>query len=257
MKVVLLAGGLGTRMREETEYRPKPMVEVGGKPILWHIMKIFASFGHNEFIICAGYKGEQIQDYFLNFGSRNLDFSLTLGDRESLIFHGSHPEFDWKVTVAQTGYDTPTGGRLKKVQRHVGDDDFFCTYGDGVASINLTELLSSHRASGKPATMSVTRPTSRFGVINFDADYSVTDFREKPVENSFINIGFFVFGNKIFDYLNESSILENDGLKEVADRGSLNAFVHDGFWQPMDTYRESLLLNKLWTANKAPWKSWD
>jgi glucose-1-phosphate cytidylyltransferase len=243
-------------MREETEYRPKPMVEIGGKPILWHIMKVFASYGHTDFVICAGYKAESIQDYFFNFGPKNMDFTITLGSQESAIFHGSHEEFGWTVTVAQTGIDTPTGGRLKKVEKYLGGESFLCTYGDGLAPVDLDALVTSHRESKKIASMTVTKPVSRFGVVNFDENRTVTAFREKPMTENFVNIGYFVFDSGIFGFLNDHSVLEEDALTSVAAAKSLNAFVHKGFWQPMDTYRESLIFNELWNSGKAPWKIW-
>jgi glucose-1-phosphate cytidylyltransferase len=257
MKVVLLAGGLGTRMREETEFRPKPMVKIGGKPIIWHIMKLFASYGHKDFVICAGYKAEIIQDYFFNFGPKNMDFTMTLGDPDSAVFHGSPEELGWTVTVAQTGFDTPTGGRIKKIEKYLEDETFFCTYGDGLAAIDLDALITSHSESQKIASMTVTQPNSRFGVVNFEEDGSVTAFREKPMTDSFVNIGYFLFEPQIFDFLTENSVLEEDPLTSVAQAKSLNAFVHEGFWQPMDTYRESLVFNELWNSGKPPWKTWD
>jgi len=256
MKVVLLAGGLGTRMREETEFKPKPMVEIGGKPVLWHIMKIFASYGHTEFIICAGYKAEVIREYFYNFGAKNLDFTLRLGDPDSAIFHGSHDEFDWSVTVADTGLDTPTGGRIKKIERYLNGESFFCTYGDGLAPVDLDALLASHLESGRTATMTVTKPSSRFGVVEIDAGNNVRSFQEKPTLEGFINIGYFLFSPGVFGHLADDSVLEEETLRSLAAANRVNAYPHEGFWKPMDTYRESLAFNQLWESGNAPWKTW-
>ena len=257
MKAVLLAGGLGTRMREETEFRPKPMVEVGGRPVLWHIMKILGTQGITDFVICAGYKSEYIKNYFYNYGASNLDFTVRLGDQSSTVFHGSHEEFDWTVTVADTGGSTMTGGRIKKVEKYLDGEPFLATYGDGIADIDLAKLLNFHSTTGKTATMTTTQPASRFGVVDIDASGTVTQFREKPKVNDWINIGYFVFQPQIFDYLDENSILEEEPLRALADLGQLGSYKHTGFWQPMDTYRESQLLNNIWDSGNAPWKIWD
>lgn len=256
MKVVLFAGGLGTRMREETEFRPKPMVTVGGRPILWHIMKTFAHYGHTEFIVLTGYKAELIREYFFNFGPLNLDFTMTLGDRNSAEFHGEMDEFGWKVTVLYTGETTNTGGRLLQAQQYVGDEEFFCTYGDGLADINLSSLKASHDTSGKQATVSVASPPSRFGLLDFDSAGDVRGFREKPVVDDWVNIGYFVFTPHVFSLLSEDSVLEAEPLQQLASSGNLNAFRHEGFWQPMDTVRERDQLEKLWQSDQPPWKQW-
>jgi glucose-1-phosphate cytidylyltransferase len=256
MKAVLLAGGLGTRMREETEFRPKPMVEVGGRPVLWHIMKILAQQGITEFIICAGYKSEFIKNYFYNYGPANMDFTVTLGDRDGIVFHGSHDEFNWTVTVADTGAKTMTGGRIKKIQKYVGDEAFFCTYGDGIADVDIKGLLEFHKNHGKTASMTTTQPTSRFGVVDMGHDGVVDKFREKPRVEDWINIGYFVFEPEIFDILGDNSVLEEEPLHDLAKEGQIAAFKHSGFWQPMDTFRESQLLNDLWSTGNAPWKTW-
>lgn len=256
MKVVLLAGGLGTRMREETEFRPKPMVEVGGKPVLWHIMKIFASYGHTEFIICAGYKGDFIKNYFSNYSAMNMDFTMKLGDHESAVFHGSHDEFDWTVTVADTGFDTPTGGRIKRIERYVGDEPFFCTYGDGIAPVDLEQLLTHHEAKKTVATLTSSKPPSRFGVVHVSADGLVERFEEKPRMDSSVNIGYFVFEREVFDYLTDDSVLEFDVLPRLARQGQLGRYDHPGFWYPMDTQRELQVLQELWNKPNPPWKRW-
>lgn len=256
MKVVLLAGGLGTRMREETEFRPKPMVQIGGKPILWHIMKIFASFGHTDFIVCAGYQGEMIRDYFYNFASKNLDFTVRLGDKDSAVFHGSHEEFNWTVTVADTGQETPTGGRINRIRKYVEGETFLCTYGDGLAPVDIDALLQAHEKSGNLATMTVTKPDSRFGVVHVDHG-QVTSFSEKPQTESLINIGFFAFAPEIFEYLSDSVFLEQEPLKSLTKAKVLGSYEHGGFWQPMDTYREYQGFNNMWDAGAPPWKIWD
>jgi glucose-1-phosphate cytidylyltransferase len=258
MKAVLLAGGLGTRMREETEFRPKPMVEIGGKPILWHLMKIFATQGITEFVICAGYKGEQIKSYFLNYAAYNSDFTITLGDRSSLKIHNAHHEAAWTVTVADTGADTLTAGRVERIEPYVRGERFMVTYGDGLADINLTELTDFHTEQGKLATISTVRPWSRFGLVNVDEDGLVSQFREKPQMDDWVSAGFFVFEPGIFDYLRDSDqmMLEDEPLNKLAAERQLSAYRHNGFWQPMDTYRESQLLNELWASGEAPWQLW-
>ena len=256
MKAVLLAGGLGTRMREETEFRPKPMVEVGGRPVLWHIMKVLGQQGITDFVICAGYKSEYIKNYFYNYGASNLDFTVRLGDQSSTVFHGSHEEFDWTVTVAETGETTMTGGRIKMIEKYVQGETFLATYGDVIADIDLSALTSFHQSHGKTATMTVTQPTSRFGVVDIDDAGLVSKFREKPKVNDWINVGYFVFQPEIFSYLSFESVLEEEPLRRLASEGEIGAHKHSGFWQPMDTYRESLLLNNLWDQDRAPWKIW-
>jgi len=243
-------------MREETEFRPKPMVEVGGKPVLWHIMKIFAHHGHTDFVICGGYKIDVIRDYFLNYSARNSDFTVTLGNRDSLNFHGSHNEFEWKVTVADTGPETPTGGRIHAIKKYVGEEDFLCTYGDGIANVDVTKLAGSHRASGQLATVTLAKPQSRFGVVKVDAKGRVSEFVEKPNTKDFVNIGYFVFSKEIFDYLSPTTILEKEPLARIAAIGELGSFVHNGFWQPMDTLSEAQHLNDRWRQGDAPWAVW-
>jgi glucose-1-phosphate cytidylyltransferase len=257
MKAVLLAGGLGTRMREETEFRPKPMVEVGGKPVLWHIMKTLSQQGITEFVICAGYKSEYIKNYFYNYGAANLDFTITLGDRSSIVFHGSHDEFQWKVTVADTGSETMTGGRIARVRHYLDDEPFLCTYGDGIANVDIAGLQQFHQQSGLVATMTTTQPSSRFGIVDVTHDNQVVSFREKPKLDDWVNIGYFIFNKEIFDYLDgDSCVLEDKPLRQLASEGRISTFQHRGFWEPMDTYRESLKLNELWDSGKAPWKTW-
>jgi len=255
MKTVLLAGGLGTRLREETEFRPKPMVEVGSKPMLWHIMKIYESAGFKDFVICAGYKSEVIKQYFSSLINLSGDFRIQYKSNVAVDFmDGDTP--DWSVIVSDTGYETMTGGRIKKIQKYAGKERFFCTYGDGLSNVNLNELLNFHKSQRKIATLTAVHPTSRFGQLNINAEGAVCDFSEKPMNDEWINGGFFVFEPEVFDYLSESCILEKDVLPVLAQEGQLSAFKHHGFWQPMDTYRESQLLNELWSDGKAPWKVW-
>ncbi len=256
MKAVLLAGGLGTRMREETEFRPKPMVEVGGRPVLWHIMKLLGQQGIDDFIVCTGYKSEQIKNYFTNYAAVNQDFTVKLGDHRSITYHGDHEEADWTVTVADTGATTMTGGRIKRIEKYVAGERFLCTYGDGIADVDLAALLEYHESHGKLATVTAVQPLSRFGVLDLAEDGSVLQFKEKPQVDGWINIGYFIFEPAIFDYLGDNSVLEEEPLRELAKDGQIAAYPHRGFWQPMDTYRETLLLNELWDAGTAPWRTW-
>jgi glucose-1-phosphate cytidylyltransferase len=232
------------------------MVEVGGRPVLWHIMKVLGQQGITDFVICAGYKSEYIKNYFYNYGASNLDFTVRLGDQSSTVFHGSHEEFDWTVTVADTGESTMTGGRIKLIENFVKGETFLATYGDGIANINLKELVEFHASHGKTATMTVTQPTSRFGVVEIEESGLVSQFKEKPKVNDWINMGYFVFQPPIFDLLEADSVLEDEPLRSLASSSELGAFKHSGFWQPMDTYREYLALNDLWSTESAPWKSW-
>jgi glucose-1-phosphate cytidylyltransferase len=254
VKIVLLAGGLGTRMREETEYRPKPMVEVGGQPVLWHLMRIFAHHGLTEFVVCTGYRGEVIKDYFLNYEARSNDFTAYLGSSSRVVVHGTHGH-DWQVTVADTGANTQTGGRVKRVERHI-DGRFMVTYGDGLADVDIKALLSFHESHGKLATVTTVRPLSRFGVMDIAPDGSVERFREKPLTEDYINVGFFVFEPEVLGYLDDECVLEQAPLERLARDGQLMAYRHQGFWQPMDTYREYAMLNEMWDNGDAPWKVW-
>lgn len=254
---MILAGGLGTRMREETEFRPKPMVEIGGKPVLWHIMKLYAHYQHTEFIILAGYKAAMIKEYFYNYMVNNLDFSITLGFRESVQFHGSQSEMNWNVTVLDTGGDTPTGGRILQAQNYIGEEPFLCTYGDGISDVNISALTYAHQVHGKIATLTSAKPKGRFGVLEIDDTSVVRAFKEKPQITDSVNIGFFVFSPEIFYYLGPDSVLEENPLHTLSREGQLASFQHEGFWQPMDTYREYQSLNQLWQKGNAPWAVWD
>jgi glucose-1-phosphate cytidylyltransferase len=242
-------------MREETEYKPKPMVEIGGRPVLWHLMKSFSHFGLNEFVVCTGYRGDVIKDYFLNYDARMNDFTAHLGPASRIEMHGIHNEVELRVTVADTGSNTMTGGRVKRIQKYV-EGRFIVTYGDGLADVDITKLLKFHESHGKLATVTTVRPLSRFGVMDLDANGKVERFREKPQTDDYVNAGFFVFEPEVFDYLDEDCVLEQAPLEKLASLGELMAYRHEGFWQPMDTYREFVMLNEIWDSGHAPWKVW-
>jgi glucose-1-phosphate cytidylyltransferase len=253
---LILAGGLGTRLREETEFKPKPMVEIGGKPIVWHIMKNLSVQGFSEFTIATGYKGELIIDYFLNYHSRNNDVTVDLGKNSAVIHHGLHDESQWKVTVANTGEMTMTGGRVFRSLKYLQGERFLCTYGDGLADVDVKELLSFHLSHGKKATVTTVQPLSRFGVMDVNDDGVVNQFREKPVMDGWVNAGFFIFEKSIAEYLDTDCFLEQEPLARLAAEGELVAYRHHGFWHPMDTLRDKNYLESLWQAGKAPWKNW-
>jgi glucose-1-phosphate cytidylyltransferase len=256
MKSIILAGGLGTRMREETEFRPKPMVTIGGRPILWHIMRTYALHNVSEFVILTGYKGEVIREYFHDFAALNMDFTVILGENPTFKKHGSMVEEGWEVSVVDTGETTMTGGRIYRARDYIGKETFLCTYGDGVADIDISKLLEFHKAHGKIATLSSVKPNSRFGVVDITNAGKVEGFREKPQTETWVNAGYFVFEPAIFDYLDSECVLEQEPLNTLALEGQLMAYKHEGFWQPMDTYRESTILNQMWNEGKAPWKKW-
>ena len=256
MKAVILAGGLGTRLSEETHLRPKPMVEVGGYPILWHIMKIYSANGINEFIICCGYKGYVIKEYFLNYASHMSDITIDLGEK-SVEVHRDRAE-PWRITLVDTGSDTATGGRLLRVKHLLKDDQVFCfTYGDGVGDVNIKDLISFHRSHDKLATVTSTFPPGRFGAIETDGS-RVRSFIEKPRgEDGLINAGFFVLNREVFNYIaDDTTTWEHQPLRNLASDGQLMTYVHRGFWRPMDTLRDSVMLNDLWKSGEAPWKIW-
>lgn len=258
MKVVILCGGQGTRLREETEYRPKPLVDVGGRPILWHIMKLYAHYNIQDFVLCLGYRGQMIKEYFLNYEAMNNDFTICLGTQHRIKYHGAHEEQDFYVTLADTGPDSMTGSRVKQVERYVDDDVFMVTYGDGLSDVNIQSLLSFHRAHGKLATVTTVKPTSRFGMLEVDDQKRVNAFAEKPQIEGWASAGFFVFNRRVFDYLkaDPDCILEREPLERLAADGQLLAYQHEGFFFAMDTYREYLYLNELWNSGKAPWRVW-
>jgi glucose-1-phosphate cytidylyltransferase len=254
-KIVILAGGMGTRLREETEYKPKPMVEIGGRPILWHIMKLYAHHGFNQFVICLGYKGDVIRDYFLSYETRNRDFTVRLGSREIEIHGKNHTEDGWRVTLADTGEKTLTGGRIKRIARYVEGERFMATYGDGVADLDIKRLLAFHQQQGRLATVTAVRPSSRYGELAISHGRA-SGFREKPqVHEGWINGGFFVFEPAVFDLIEEEQESIEEGLLvRLVERGELAVYQHEGFWQCMDTYREMELLNALWASDRAPWR---
>lgn len=258
MKVAILAGGLGTRLGEETSLRPKPMVEIGGKPILWHIMKIYSHYGYNEFVVLCGYKSEYIKNYFINYFSNMSDVTVDLSNGE-LTVHRNQAE-PWKVTLLETGVNTLTGGRIKRAQEYLSEGPFMLTYGDGVSDIDIKALVEYHKQSGKMATLTAVQPQGRFGVLDMDDDCNILSFQEKPktASNAWINAGFFVLEPGIFDYITsgDETIWEQEPLKNLAKDGQLNAFKHEGFWHPMDMLKDKIDLNKLWDQNKAPWKVW-
>ena len=257
MKVVVLCGGLGTRLREETEFRPKPMIEVGGRPLLWHIMKIYAHHGLNEFVLALGYKGEQIRQYFLNYETMTRDVTVRLGGPPSVTLHGGGVE-SWTVTLADTGTSALTGARVKRVERYVDGDEFMLTYGDGVADLDIGKLLAFHRAHGRIGTVTGVRPPSRFGEL-VSSGTRVVEFSEKPsVSNGYINGGFFVFRRTFFDYLaaDDGCVLEREPLERLAKDNQLEMYPHDGYWQCMDTPRDLQHLAEAWQRPRPPWKAW-
>lgn len=258
-KVVILCGGQGTRLREETEYRPKPLVDIGGRPILWHIMKLYANYGFLDFVLCLGYRGQMIKEYFLNYEAMNNDFTICLGRNNQIDYHDAHKEQDFRVTLADTGQETMTGGRVRQVKRHIEGDTFMVTYGDGLADLDIQSVLDFHRSHGRLATVTAVRPISRFGVLDVrEEDSRVANFAEKPQAEGWMSAGFFVFERKIFDYLSgDDCVLEREPLEQLAREGQLIAYQHDGFFFAMDTFREYQYLNELWARGQAPWKVWE
>lgn len=254
-KAVILAGGMGTRLAEETEIKPKPLVEIGGRPILWHIMKIYSKHGINDFIVCLGYKGYLIKEYFSNYYLHMADVTFDLA-KNSMEVHRGRAE-NWRITLVETGLETMTGGRVRRVRDHIGDEDFCLTYGDGVSDVDIGGLLEFHKSHGRLATVTAVRPPGRFGALEI-AGTAVTGFREKPLgDGGWINGGFFVMSPKVLDYIEaDHTTLEAEPLTGLATDGQLAAFHHDGFWQPMDTIRDRNQLEKLWSGGNAPWKVW-
>lgn len=256
MKAVILAGGLGTRLSEETTVKPKPMVEVGGKPILWHILKSYSAHGINDFVICCGYRGYVIKEFFANYFLHTSDVTFDL-QKNSMEVHERHAE-PWKVTLIDTGADTLTGGRLRRVRQHVEHDEAFCfTYGDGVSDIDIGASIAFHKQHGKLATMTAVQPPGRFGAIDIDGQ-RIVSFKEKPQgDGAWINGGYFVLSPKVIDYIaGDGTTWEKEPMEQLAGAGQLDAFHHHGFWQPMDTLRDKVLLEDLWESGKAPWKRW-
>lgn len=259
MKVVLLAGGFGSRISEESQFKPKPMIEIGGMPILWHIMKEYAYYGHTEFIICAGYKQEYIKEWFANYFIHNSDISFDFSNgKNEMTVHHSHLE-PWKVTVVDTGYNTMTGGRIKRVQEYIGNETFMMTYGDGVCDVNIDKLLDFHRSHGKIATLTAVKQAQDKGVLDISENNSVRAFREKnSLDGSPINAGYMVLEPSVFDMIDgDSTIFEKGPLTQLAEQGELMSYIHEGFWQCMDNVREKAMLEKLLSDGTAPWKKWE
>lgn len=257
MKAVILAGGLGSRLSEETENKPKPMVEIGGKPILWHIMKIYSAHGVNDFIICCGYKGYVIKEYFKNYFLHMSDVTFSMENNDMKVHHNNAEP--WKVTLVDTGENTMTGGRLKRVYSYIKNEDLFCfTYGDGVGNINISETITFHKKNNKIATVTATRPQARYGALQIGTNQQVHNFEEKPDgDGSWINGGFFILNPSIVKYIkDDQTSWEKEPLTSLAKDGELFAYKHQGFWMPMDTLRDKIMLNKLWNSDKAPWKIW-
>jgi len=257
MKVIILCGGFGTRLREETSTIPKPMVEIGGRPIVWHIMKTFSQYGHNEFILCLGYKSDVIKNYFLHYSTLTNDFSIELGSG-NIDIHNQNNEHDWKITLVDTGLNTMTGARVKKIESYITDEVFMLTYGDGVTDLNINNLIDFHKSHNKIGTVTGVSPPSRYGELSI-SNGTVTSFEEKPdSQDSFINGGYFVFNKEFFTYLTDDDqcVLERDPLENLTLAGQLQVFTHTGFWQCMDTYRDYVFLNENWDNDTAKWKIW-
>jgi len=257
MKVVILAGGFGTRISEESDLKPKPLLEIGEKPILWHIMKIFSQHGFREFIICCGYKGYLLKEYFAQYFLHEADITFDFSNGSQRLIH-SHTAEPWKVTLVNTGLNTMTGGRVKRIEKYLAGQPFMLTYGDGLATVNITDLVSFHRQHGKYATVTANQPLGRFGALNLSG-HKVESFAEKPRgDGAWVNAGFFVMQPEVFGYLaGDSTILEREPLENLARDGQLMAYKHEGFWQPMDTLRDKNLLEDLWQSGRPPWKIWD
>jgi glucose-1-phosphate cytidylyltransferase len=256
MQAVILCGGKGTRMREETEFKPKPLVEIGGMPVLWHIMKIYSHYGVTDFILCLGYKGDMIKEYFMNFEWLANDFTLELGKGKGKVTHHAYSMEDWTITFADTGLNTETGGRIKRVEQYIKGDEFYLTYGDGVADIDIQGLHEFHSRHGKMVTVAGIHPPSRFGILDVQ-DGVARSFREKPVLEGLINGGFFVCKREFLDYLDEDCVFEQRPLKQVASDGNLAVYHHEGFWQCMDTFKEVEAFNKQWAEGNRPWVLWE
>jgi glucose-1-phosphate cytidylyltransferase len=257
MKVVILAGGLGTRLSEETTLKPKPMVEVGGMPILWHIMKIYSYYGYNDFVICLGYKGYLIKEFFNNYFLHRSDITVDLKNNK-VIFNESDAE-PWTITLVDTGVNSMTGGRVKRIQKHIGNEPFFLTYGDGLSDVNIFELLETHKKGEKYLTVTSVQPNGRFGALNLSPTNEILSFLEKPKgDGSWINGGYFVCQPEVFNYIsNDETVFEKDPMESLAKEGQMQAYLHHGFWKPMDTLRDKIELEELWSLNdKTPWKKW-
>ena len=255
MKVVILCGGKGTRLREETEYKPKPMVKIGGRPILWHIMKLYSHYGFKDFVLCMGYKHQVIRDYFLNYHYMNSDFTVSLSSDHRIVFHNRHHE-DWNVTLAYTGLETKKGARIKMVEPYLDGERFMVTYGDGVSDVNIDELIEQHKKQGMLVTFTGVHPISRFATVERDASGKIIDWNEKKQLEGYMNAGFFVIEKAVLDYIEGDVELEEQPMKRLAKEGKLTMYKHNGFWHCMDTYRDYSLLTEIWESGKAPWKVW-
>jgi glucose-1-phosphate cytidylyltransferase len=258
MKVVILAGGFGTRISEESHLKPKPMIEIGEYPMLWHIMKIYSNYGFREFIICLGYKGYKIKDYFLNYLLYKANITVDLNNEDKPIIHDHNAE-PWKITLIETGLETMTGGRLKRIQNYIGKETFMMTYGDGLADVDINKLVQFHKENGKLATLTAAQPTGRFGALSLSKHQSVVSFKEKlQGDGGWISGGFFVLEPEIFDLIHDDkTVFEKEPLENLARNGDLMAYKHSGFWHPMDTLRDKNYLEELWKSNQAPWKIWN
>jgi glucose-1-phosphate cytidylyltransferase len=255
-QVVILCGGEGTRLREETEFKPKPLVLIGGRPILWHIMKYYSHFGFKRFVLALGYKGEMIKDYFLNYQALANDFALNLRDGQRRMLQPNATE-DWEIVFADTGLKTQTGGRIKRVEKYIDGERFMATYGDGVGNVDIRSLLSFHLSHGKHATLTAVKPWSKYGKLQLEADNRVAHFIEKPMLDDLINGGFFVFNRPVFDYLTDDCVLEKEPFEAMVRGGQMVAYRHPGFWHCMDTFKDVLTLNSIWETSRAPWRVWD
>jgi glucose-1-phosphate cytidylyltransferase len=257
MKVVILAGGLGTRLAEETDIKPKPMVEIGGMPIIWHIMKIYSHYGYNDFIICLGYKGYVIKEFFANYFLHKTDVTIDL-KKNHILEHNSEAE-SWKITMVDTGKDSMTGGRIKRIQKYIGDQTFLLTYGDGVSNVNIKDIITAHSNNESLCTLTAVQPPARFGALEIDPEGKINSFNEKPKGDGFwVNGGFMVCEPQVFDFIqNDATIWEQHSMPKMAEEGKLSSFKHNGFWRPMDTLQDKYKLNNLWKLNKADWKIWD
>lgn len=258
MQVVILCGGLGTRLREETEFRPKPLLEIGGRPILWHIMKTYSHYGFRDFVLCLGYRGRMIKEFFLNYEAMTNDFTICLGRQQHVTFHSAHDEQHFRVTLAETGETAMTGARLRRAARYLSGDTFLLTYGDGVCNVNVCDLVEFHKSHGRLATVTSVAAVSRFGLLELGSGDRVERFAEKPEMDTWANAGYFVFDRRVIDYLDDGDqcVLESAPLERLAGDGELVAYKHRGFFFPMDTYREYQHLNQLWASGAAPWKVW-
>lgn len=257
MKAVILAGGLGTRLSEATNLIPKPMVEIGGKPILWHILKTYSAYGINDFVICCGYKAYVIKEYFANYFRHNSDITVDLSNGKITVHHA--PEECWNVTCIDTGLNTMTGGRVKRIQPYIGDEPFLLTYGDGVADLDIADTIARHKAGGKAISVTVYQPSGKFGALDIADDGQVRSFQEKPAgDGAWINAGYFVCEPEVFDYITagDQTVFERDPLENLARDGKMTSYKHRGFWKPMDTLRDNIELNQMWDGGNAPWKVW-